>query len=221
MRRRGEISAFGAVLTIVVCVLAISITWAAYSSSLVISNSQATIEKGVWSVIFTDLNTTPTVYSTASTAKALTTPKITNDTTIENISVSLATVGDYVSYDFKIKNAGTFPAKIVANSGSSFVIPKTCEQALDRTYGTTTITDANITTACNAVTVTLTYVGAGSNFSAGSNVGIGNLFPKTGTTGSEVTARLKITYSTAVSDSVLTDDVRVKVGPITIPFVQA
>ncbi len=183
-------------------VVAVTVSLAAYSSELKI-NGNARAKGAHWSVVFSDLRGAETGNDNGmtSTAKEIVAPEIVGSTSIETYTVQLQTPGDYISYKFKIKNSGDFPAKI----DSSFDMPvPTC------TKGTSGV-DEDATNVCNNLEYTLKYVDDNSNVKAGDTLDIGET--------REV--QLKIYYKKTITEEQLPkDDVAIGNLNIVIPFVQ-
>ncbi len=203
MDSKKDIGVVGTIVAVIVAVVGVSVVWAAYTSNLTVKGS-ASAEAANWSIIFKDLGTAQ-VGNTAgvtSTAKEVTAPTIVGDTSIEDYEVSVKTPGDFVSYTFKIKNDGSFPAKI--DDGFSIPTP-TCE------VGGATTTDS--TNVCAQLTYTLEYTSGGS-VASGDEFAIGE----------EKEVILKLAYTVDATDTtgakLPKTNVDIKIPDITIPFVQ-
>ncbi len=204
MDKKKNLGVIGTVLAVVVAVVGVSIVWASYTAGLNIKGS-GTVKGSKWSIIFTDLGSAQTGNDNGmtSTAKETTAPAIVGDTSIETYSVELKTPGDYVTYNFKIKNNGDFPAKI----DTGFTLPTpSCVATVNGNA-----TDADATNVCKNLTYTLTYVDGGESVKAGDAFDVGE--------SKEV--QLKLYYKkTATADQLPSDDITVSNLNITIPFVQ-
>ena len=206
MYRQKGFNVYSAVFAVIVCVLATSIIWAAYSSTLKVSGS-ATIQRGSWSVTLADTTEgTPEITKTGS-ASIMSNPVIgelnsVSSTKISNLVVSMWDAGDTVTYKFLIKNNGTFPARL-----NTYTLNKNCTNAEN---STTTITDANLTTICSGVSVTMKYAD-GSTVASSTTRKIAG--------GASETVTLTVSYDT-VETELLTDDVKVSIGA-DFDFVQA
>ncbi len=189
-------------VALILSIVAVTVSLAAYSSELKI-NGSATAKGAHWSVVFSDLKdaVTGNDNGVTSTAKEITAPEIVGNTAIETYTVQLQTPGDYVSYDFKISNSGDFPAKI----DSSFAMPTpSC------TKGTSGV-DADETNVCNNLEYTLKYVSDGSTVKAGDTLNVGEAKD----------VQLKIYYKkTMTEDQLPKDDVAIGNLNIVIPFIQ-
>ncbi len=204
MDKKKSLGVIGTVFAVIVAVVGVSIVWASYTTQLNIKGS-GSVKGSKWSIIFTDLGSVQTGNDNGmtSTAKEVTAPTIVGNTSIETYSVELQTPGDYVTYNFKIKNNGDFPAKI----DTGFVLPTPSCAAM--TNGSATETDA--TNVCNNLTYTLTYVEGGESVKSGDTFAIGE--------SKEV--QLKLYYKKSVtSEQLPSDDITVSNLNITIPFVQ-
>ncbi len=200
---KRKILGIGTVVTaFILSIVAVTVAFAAYSSDLKI-NGSGTAKGARWGVVFADLQdaVTGNDNGVTSTAKEVVAPVISGEAAIETYKVELKTPGDYVSYNFKIKNSGDFPAKI----DSSFVMPTpSC------TKGTSGV-DADATNVCANLEYTLKYV------SDNSDVKVGDTFD----VGEAKEVQLKIYYKNTTAENQLpTDDVAIGNLNILIPFVQ-
>jgi hypothetical protein len=189
----------------VLSIVAISVSFAAYTSSLTIKGT-GTVKTSKWKVVFKDLGNAQTGNDAGvtSTAKQVTGPSIVGETSIESYKVELKTPGDYVYYDFKISNDGDFPAKI--DTGFSMPTPSCTKGASG--------SDSDATNVCGNLTYTLNYV---NNGTVGAAVASGDTFA----VGQSKDVRLKIYYKkTATTAQLPKDDVTIGNLNITIPFVQ-
>lgn len=205
MDKKKSLGIVTGVIALVVSVAAVTLAYAAYDASLTIKGS-GTAKATKWSIIFKDLGEAQTGNDggVTSTASEKTTPNIVGNTSIETYSVELKTPGDYVTYNFKIKNDGDFPAKI--DTGFTMPTP-TC------TKGASGV-DADATNVCSNLTYTLKYV---TNGVVGDDVSVNDTFAA----GEEKEVQLKIYYNkNATSAQLPTDDVAIGNLNITIPFVQ-
>lgn len=203
MDKTRNLGIVGTITAVVVAVVAVSIVWAAYTANLTIKGS-GTVKGANWSIIFTDLGSAQVGNdnNVTSTAKETTTPQIVGDTSIETYSVELKTPGDYVTYNFKIKNNGDFPAKV-----DTFTLPTpTCAPA-----DSSDATESEAANVCKNLTYTLTYVDGGATVKSGDTFAIGE--------SKEV--QLKLYYNKNAATSELPkNDITVSNLNITIPFVQ-
>lgn len=200
------------VVALMVSVIAVTLSYASYTSSLTIKGA-ATAKKAKWSVVFTDLQTvsatqTGTTGNDANlpvTATEKVAPTIVGDTSIETYSVELKTPGDFVSYRFKITNNGDFRAKI--DTGFSLPTPS-C------TNGASSTNSSDATNVCGNLEYTLNYI---TGTTVGDAVKSGDTFA----VGDSKEVILKIKYKETNDESKLpTDDVTIGNLNITIPFVQ-
>lgn len=189
-------------IALVVAIVGTTVAFAAYNESLTIKGS-GTAKATRWSIIFKDLGNVQTGNNggVTSTAREVTAPSIVGDTSIETYSVELKTPGDYVTYNFKIKNAGDFPAKI--DSGFTMPTP-TCIQGANGKAD-------DATNVCGNLTYSLKYVIGGADVSVNDTFAVGE----------EKEVQLKIYYNkNATTAQLPTDDVAIGNLNITIPFVQ-
>lgn len=205
MDKKKNIGVVGAMLAVIVAVLGVSVVWAAYTAELNIKGS-GTVQGANWSVVFVDLGQAVTGNEAGMTsyAREVTAPAIAGNTSIETYKVELKTPGDYVTYTFKIKNNGDFPAKI--DTGFAMPTP-TCAPA---EAGSATEQDAS--NVCGNVSYTLTYT-AGSKAA----VAVGDTFEP----GEAKEVMLKLAYNKAATTAQLPkDDIEISNLNITIPFIQ-
>ena len=98
----------GVAVLVLVVVAVVSIAYAGFTQNLTI-NGQATVVASSWKVVFSDLQEKVVT----GTAEEISAPTITsNDTHIGDYAVEFTTPGDSISYDFKVKNDGSFDAKV-------------------------------------------------------------------------------------------------------------
>lgn len=202
MDKKKSLGIVTAAIALVVSIVGTTVAFAAYNASLTIKGS-GTAKATRWSIIFKDLGSAQTGNDAGvtSTASEKTAPSIVGNTSIETYSVELKTPGDYVTYNFKIKNDGDFPAKI--DTGFAMPTPSCTKGASG--------VDADATNVCSNLTYTLKYV------TGGANVAVNDTFAA----GEEKEVQLKIYYSkNATTAQLPTDDVAIGNLNITIPFVQ-
>lgn len=202
MDKRNILGIGTVAVAFVLSIVAVTVAFASYTSSISIKGS-GTAKGAHWSVVFSDLQNAVTGNdnNVASTAKEVTKPSISGQTSIETYKVELQTPGDFVSYNFKIKNSGDFPAKI----DSSFTMPTpTC------TKGTSGV-EEDATNVCNNLEYTLKYVSDNTDVKAGD----------TFANGEAKEVQLKIYYKkTATEEQLPSDDVTIGNLDIVIPFIQ-
>ena len=102
------------IIALVISVVGLGIAFAAFSTTLTI-NGSASVEASKWEVVFEGTTSTTTLANPTITGSAsvITAPTIKNSATeISNYSVSLATPGDSVTYNFKIHNKGDYAADV-------------------------------------------------------------------------------------------------------------
>ena len=118
------------VLILAIVVLTISVAYAALQTTLSISGT-AGIQNTTWDIHFTNVSdVTPSGNNTGQIVSVTA-----NATSIENLKAELKKPGDYISYDFDIKNFGTIDAKL-----SSFTKTITCQTGSNCNHATYTIT---------------------------------------------------------------------------------
>ncbi len=105
---------FNSLMVAIVAIAAVfgfvSIVWASFSSTLTISNFNATVQHSKWEVKFGTVQA-PTIVGTATG----TAPTANADSTVlSGFTVSLKTPGDEVSFVVPVENHGTYKAKVTA-----------------------------------------------------------------------------------------------------------
>ena len=142
------------IVVLIISVIGLGIAFAAFSQTLTI-NGTGTVESSKWQVVFEGM-TNPNIIDDpvlTGSAKEVTHPTIKNNSTeISNYSVTLATPGDSITYNFKIHNKGDYAADVstltiagVTNPTSSIGVS-----------GANLVTDSSIATA-NTNTLLVTY----------------------------------------------------------------
>lgn len=183
-------------IAVVAFLLVGTIAYASFTQQLDIQG-KATVNKSSWSIKFTNLQ--PVIKT--GTATEVTAPTInTNDTKISEYDVTLTTPGDSVTYNFDVKNEGTFNAKI-----SSITIPTpTCT-------GTGTNATTDETNVCDNLTYTLTYAD-------GSPIAVDDTLDA----GETKSLKLNLLYSSSISAAQLpSNDVAVSNLAISIIYAQS
>ena len=97
-----------AIVALLVAVVGLSVAYAALSTSLTISGT-ATVNSSTWQVEFLE-------GSWAKTGDASTSGPTFGVTSLTNVGVTLVKPGDKAVYSFKVKNKGSIPAKLSANT---------------------------------------------------------------------------------------------------------
>lgn len=183
------------VLAIVISITALTIGFAAFSSTLTIEGT-ATVENTSWDVHFETLSGSTLVGS----AVVNTPPTInTNNAVLSTYDVSLSVPGDSVSYTVNVKNSGSYDAIL-----SSIIVPTpTCT-------GTGTYATTDETNVCNNLTYTLTY-------SDGTVIQTGDII----SAGDSETLKLTLEYVAFDDSSLLpTDDVAISNLGISLVYAQ-
>ena len=106
------------IIVLVIAIISLGVAFAAFNSTLTI-NGNSTVLETTWDIVFEGLDSEhPTVLGSptipqGSTASVITAPTINNyQTDISSFSVSLSTPGDSITYNFKVHNRGSVPAKV-------------------------------------------------------------------------------------------------------------
>ena len=212
-KRRGlEIGTM--VVAFVLSIVAVTVAFAAYTRNLTIKGG-ATVADAKWRIIFKDLSAASLTNSAGltCTAREISHPQIVDLISIETYSVELKTPGDTVSYTFKIRNDGDFPAQV-----TSFSMPTpTCQKGASGGNNDATNVCGNLEYTLKYTTADPTSVPAENRVAAGQNVATGDKY----TPGQEREVQLKLYYkSTATEAQLPIDDVTVSNLNITIPFTQ-
>lgn len=189
------------VVTLLVSVLALSIAYAAYSATLLISGTvTAKKSSDAWNVHFesTDGSTTltPTLGGNAKVTSSATLTK----TKISDFEITFYAPGDSISYDFEVKNTGSVDAtlnKITLGSLS-------CSKSTGTQQGTET--DAN--NLCGNLDMNIMK-------SDGNNISVGDKIPA----GGSETYKLTITWNES-DTNIYENDIDISVGETTFNFVQ-
>lgn len=124
-QRTGKVIA---IIALVIAILGLSIGYAAFTTTLNISNVSGTVESSTWRVEFASLNdadlqtlSISNAFHKKGTASMSGVPSI-GTLTVSNINLAVAAPGDEAYYFFKIVNHGTYNARsdgiTVGNTGS-------------------------------------------------------------------------------------------------------
>ena len=190
------------VLALLVSVIAVSISYAALNTTLVI-NGTGKVLASSWKIKYANLKPV----TLTGDAEEVTAPTInTDDTTVSEYSVTFTSPGDSIKYEFDVVNDGTFDAKV-----TSFAMPTpTCTgKATDPTAAATDA--ANV---CKHLTYTLTYAD-------GTAVALNDELPNKSMAGNTKGLVLTLTYSSAVTaDELPSDDVEISNLGITTIYSQ-
>lgn len=127
-----------AIVALLVAVVGLSVAYAALSTSLSISGS-ATVNSATWQVEFLEGEWDDPVGSAVTSGPEF------GVTSITNIGVTLVKPGDKVVYRFKVKNKGSIPAKLSANTAIGTI---SCTGGANTTEASNT---------CANISYTLTY----------------------------------------------------------------
>lgn len=211
MNKRKVLGVVTIAMAFLMSIVAVTVAFASYTQQLQITGS-ATARNAKWSIIFSDLENVTLgndVGGVTSTAKELTEPTITGNTSIGTYKVEIQTPGDYAIYKFKIQNTGNFPAII----DTSFQMPT--PQCTKSASGTET----DATNVCDNLEYTLKYVTCTKdNTKNGNAVASGNSFP----IGESCDVELKLYYKGTVDASDLPqNDVEIGNLGVDINFIQA
>ena len=131
------------IAALLISIVGLGIAFAAFSTTLTI-NGSASVEASKWEVVFEGTTSTTTLAAPTITGSAteVTHPTIKNNSTeISNYSVTLATPGDSITYNFKIHNKGDYAANVSTLTISGVSNPSS------PISGSALVTDSSIATA--------------------------------------------------------------------------
>ena len=189
------------VVTLLVSVLALSIAYAAYSATLLISGTvTAKKSSDAWNVHFESTDGSTTLTPTLGGNAKVTSSATLTETKISDFEITFYAPGDSISYDFEVKNTGSVDAtlnKITLGSLS-------CSKATGTQQGTET--DAN--NLCGNLDMNIMK-------SDGNNISVGDKIPA----GSSETYRLSIIWNES-DTNIYENDIAISVGETTFDFVQ-
>ena len=189
------------VVTLLVSVLALSIAYAAYSATLLISGTvTAKKSSDAWNVHFESTDGSTTLTPTLGGNAKVTSSATLTETKISDFEITFYAPGDSISYDFEVKNTGSVDAtlnKITLGSLS-------CSKATGTQQGTKT--DAN--NLCGNLDMNIMK-------SDGNNISVGDKIPA----GGSETYKLTITWNES-DTNIYENDIDISVGETTFDFVQ-
>lgn len=189
------------VVTLLVSVLALSIAYAAYSATLLISGTvTAKKSSDAWNVHFESTDGSTTLTPTLGGNAKVTSSATLTETKISDFEITFYAPGDSISYDFEVKNTGSVDAtlnKITLGSLS-------CSKATGTQQGTET--DAN--NLCGNLDMNIMK-------SDGNNISVGDKIPA----GGSETYKLTITWNES-DTNIYENDIDISVGETTFDFVQ-
>lgn len=189
------------VVTLLVSVLALSIAYAAYSATLLISGTvTAKKSSDAWNVHFESTDGSTTLTPTLGGNAKVTSSATLTETKISDFEITFYAPGDSISYDFEVKNTGSVDAtlnKITLGSLS-------CSKATGTQQGTET--DAN--NLCGNLDMNIMK-------SNGNNISVGDKIPA----GGSETYKLTITWNES-DTNIYENDIDISVGETTFNFVQ-
>ena len=189
------------VVTLLVSVLALSIAYAAYSATLLISGTvTAKKSSDAWNVHFESTDGSTTLTPTLGGNAKVTSSATLTETKISDFEITFYAPGDSISYDFEVKNTGSVDAtlnKITLGSLS-------CSKATGTQQGT----EADSNNLCG-------NLGMNIMKSDGNNISVGDKIPA----GSSETYRLSIIWNES-DTNIYENDIAISVGETTFDFVQ-
>ena len=189
------------VVTLLVSVLALSIAYAAYSATLLISGTvTAKKSSDAWNVHFESTDGSTTLTPTLGGNAKVTSSATLTETKISDFKVTFYAPGDSISYDFEVKNTGSVDAtlnKIILGSLS-------CSKAA----GTQQDTEVDANNLCGNLDMNITKLD-------GNNISVGDKIPA----GGSETYKLTITWNESDTYD-YKYDISINVGETTFDFVQ-
>lgn len=189
-----------AIVALLVSVIGLSIAYAAYSATLLVSGT-VTAKKSAdaWNVRFTATDGSSTLTPTLTGHAAVATAATLTDTTISSFNINFFAPGDSVKYEFKVNNTGAVDATLsTITKGTLSCAPKE--------NGTATQTEAN--NLCNDLSLELTKSPSGE-ITSGTTLA----------SGASETYQLTITWNSE-STTTISDDIVITVGQSSFVYVQ-
>ncbi len=189
-----------AVVALLVSVIGLSIAYAAYSATLLVSGT-VTAKKSAdaWNVRFTATDGTSTLTPTLVGHATVGTAATVTDTSISAFNINFFAPGDSVTYEFKVNNSGAVDASLsTITKGSLTCAPKAS--------GSATQTEAD--NLCKDLTLELTKSPSGE-------ITTGTVLAS----GSAETYKLTVTWKSESTASI-SDDIVVTVGQSSFVYVQ-
>ncbi len=189
------------VVTLLVSVLALSIAYAAYSATLLISGTvTAKKSSDAWNVHFESTDGSTTLTPTLGGNAKVTSSATLTETKISDFEITFYAPGDSISYDFEVKNTGSVDATLNKITLGSL----NCSKATGTQQGTET--DAN--NLCGNLDMNIMK-------SDGNNISVGDKIPA----GGSETYKLTITWNES-DTNIYENDIAISVGETTFDFIQ-
>lgn len=189
------------VVTLLVSVLALSIAYAAYSATLLISGTvTAKKSSDAWNVHFESTDGSTTLTPTLGGNAKVTSSATLTETKISDFEITFYAPGDSISYNFEVKNTGSVDAtlnKITLGSLS-------CSKATGTQQGT----EADANNLCGNLDMNIMKFD-------GNNISVGDKIPA----GSSEIYILSIIWDES-DTNIYENDIAISVGETTFDFVQ-
>lgn len=189
-----------AIVALLVSVIGLSVAYAAYSATLLISGT-VTAKKSAdaWNVHFTALDGSSTLTPTLTGHATVATAATLTDTTISSFNINFFAPGDSVKYEFKVNNTGAVDAKLsTINKGTLSCAPKA--------NGSATQTEAD--NLCNDLSLELTKSPSGE-ITSGATLA----------SSTSESYQLTVTWNND-STATISDDIVVTIGQSSFVYVQ-
>lgn len=189
------------VVTLLVSVLALSIAYAAYSATLLISGT-VTVKKSsdAWNVHFESTDGSTTLTPTLGGNAKVTSSATLTETKISDFEITFYAPGDSISYDFEVKNTGSVDATLNKITLGSL--------SCSKSTGTQQGTEADANNLCGNLDMNIMKFD-------GNNISVGDKIPA----GSSEIYILSIIWDES-DTNIYENDIAISVGETTFDFVQ-
>lgn len=189
------------VVTLLVSVLALSIAYAAYSATLLISGTvTAKKSSDAWNVHFESTDGSTTLTPTLGGNAKVTSSATLTETKISDFEITFYAPGDSISYDFEVKNTGSVDATLNKITLGSL--------SCSRATGTQQGTEAEANNLCDNLDMNIMKLD-------GNNISVGDKIPA----GGSETYKLTIIWNES-DTNIYENDIAISVGETTFDFVQ-
>lgn len=189
------------VVTLLVSVLALSIAYAAYSATLLISGTvTAKKSSDAWNVHFESTDGSTTLTPTLGGNAKVTSSATLTETKISDFEITFYAPGDSISYDFEVKNTGSVDATLNKITLGSL--------SCSRATGTQQGTEADANNLCDNLDMNIMKLD-------GNNISVGDKIPA----GGSETYKLTIIWNES-DTNIYENDIAISVGETTFDFVQ-
>lgn len=189
------------VVTLLVSVLALSIAYAAYSATLLISGTvTAKKSSDAWNVHFESTDGSTTLTPTLGGNAKVTSSATLTETKISDFEITFYAPGDSISYDFEVKNTGSVDATLNKITLGSL--------SCSKSTGTQQGTEADANNLCGNLDMNIMKFD-------GNNISVGDKIPA----GSSEIYILSIIWDES-DTNIYENDIAISVGETTFDFVQ-